>query len=257
VAVEYFTRWIEAKPLVNIAAAGLRRYFWQNIISHFGVPRMITVDNANQFDCHIFKNFCYHMGVKVAFASVYHPQSNSAVEKVNALIFTAIKKILEDQPKGKWAEELLRAVWSHNTFMCREMKFTHFKLLYGEEAVTPKEIKLCGARTRAEALHSPTKAESKELLEPECMGTIKNLQSYQKETRAQRDKKVKQKHIEAGDLVLLRSLRMEASEKLESKWSEPFVVIEKTRLGSFCLVDNEGRVLEHSWNIDNLRHFYI
>jgi hypothetical protein len=57
--------------------------------------------------------------------------------------------------------------------------------------------------------------------------------------------------------VLLRSLRMEASGKLESKWSEPFVVIEKTRLGSFCLVDNEGRVLEHSWNIDNLRHFYI
>jgi hypothetical protein len=57
--------------------------------------------------------------------------------------------------------------------------------------------------------------------------------------------------------VLLRSLRMEASGKLESKWSGPFVVIEKTRLGSFCLVDNEGRVLEHSWNIDNLRHFYI
>jgi hypothetical protein len=39
---------------------------------------------------------------------VYHPQSNEAVEKANALIFTAIKKILENQPKGKWAEELPR-----------------------------------------------------------------------------------------------------------------------------------------------------
>jgi hypothetical protein len=27
VAVEYFTKWIEAKPLVNIAAAGLKRFF--------------------------------------------------------------------------------------------------------------------------------------------------------------------------------------------------------------------------------------
>jgi hypothetical protein len=27
VAVEYFTKWIEAKPVVNIAAAGLRRFF--------------------------------------------------------------------------------------------------------------------------------------------------------------------------------------------------------------------------------------
>jgi hypothetical protein len=32
VAVKYFTKWIEAKPLVNIAASGLKRFFWQNII---------------------------------------------------------------------------------------------------------------------------------------------------------------------------------------------------------------------------------
>jgi hypothetical protein len=59
VAVEYFTKWIEAKPLVNITAIGLKRFFWQNIICHIGVPRMVTVDNAKQFDCHIFKDF-YH-----------------------------------------------------------------------------------------------------------------------------------------------------------------------------------------------------
>jgi hypothetical protein len=86
---------------------------------------------------------------------------------------------------------------------------------------------------------------------------IEKLQSYQKEIRAWRDKKVKQKHIEAGDLVLLRSPRTEASGKLESKWSGPFAVTEKTRPGSFRLADNEGKVLEHSWNVDNLRHFYI
>jgi hypothetical protein len=32
VAVEYFTKWIEAKSLVNIAVVGLKRFFWQNII---------------------------------------------------------------------------------------------------------------------------------------------------------------------------------------------------------------------------------
>jgi hypothetical protein len=62
---------------------------------------------------------------------------------------------------------------------------------------------LRSVRTRAEAIHSPTEAESKDLLEPERMRAIENLQSYQKETRAWTDKKVKQKHIEARDLVLL------------------------------------------------------
>jgi hypothetical protein len=50
---------------------------------------------------------------------------------------------------------------------------------------------------------------------------------------------------------------MEASVKLEPKWTGPFVVIEKTRPGSFCLADNEGRVPEHSWNAQNLRRLYI
>jgi hypothetical protein len=46
VAVEYFTNWIEVKPLVNIVAAGLKRFFWHNIICRFRVPREITVENA-------------------------------------------------------------------------------------------------------------------------------------------------------------------------------------------------------------------
>jgi hypothetical protein len=41
------------------------------------------------------------MGVEAAFASVYHPQSNGTVERANTLIYSAIKKILEDQLKGK------------------------------------------------------------------------------------------------------------------------------------------------------------
>jgi hypothetical protein len=38
--------------------------------------------------------------------------------------------------------------------------------LYDEELVTPEEIKLRSARTKAEAIYNPTEAESKDLLEP-------------------------------------------------------------------------------------------
>jgi hypothetical protein len=220
---------VEAKPVVNIAVATLKRFFWQNKMWQLGVPREITIDNVKQFECHLFKDFCYQMGVEAAFASVYHPQSNGAVEKANKLIFTAIKKILENQTKGKWAEELPRVLWSHNTSVCMAKKFSPFKLLYGEEPVTPEEIKLHSARTNMEAIHSPSEAESKNLLEPKYMKAVKNLQSYQNETKAWRDKKVKLKHIEVGDLVLLWSPRTEASGKLEPKWTGPFVVVEKTR----------------------------
>jgi hypothetical protein len=144
-----------------------------------------------------------------------------------------------------------------DTSVCRAIKFTPFKLLYGEESVTPEEIKLCSARTNSEAIHSPSEAESKYLLEPECMKAVKGLQSYQNVTKVWRDKKVNLKHMEVGDLVLLRSPCTDASGKLEPKWTEPFVFVERKRSESFCLADNEGRVHEHSWNPDDLHCFFI
>ena len=96
-AVENFTKWIEAKPLVNITSESVRKFFWQNIICRFGVPRELTVDNGKQFDSQHFKEFFHSVGTKLLFVSVYHPQSNGAVERANGIIFIAIKKCLFDQ----------------------------------------------------------------------------------------------------------------------------------------------------------------
>jgi hypothetical protein len=56
------------------------------------------------------------------------------------LIFEAIKKILKGEKKGKWANVMPRAVWSHNTTVCRATNFTPFRLLFGAEAVLLEEI---------------------------------------------------------------------------------------------------------------------
>jgi IS30 family transposase len=105
-AAKYFTKWIEVKLLVKIlAVSGTQNIFLAKHNLPLRVPRKVTVDNTKKFYCPIFKDFCHQMGIKAAFASVYHPQSNSAVEKENTLIFSVIKKILEIQTKGKWAEE--------------------------------------------------------------------------------------------------------------------------------------------------------
>jgi hypothetical protein len=120
VVIEYFTKWIEAKPLTNVSSASIKKFFWQNIISRYSVPRHITVDNA------MFKDFCQEIGMKVTFTSVYHPEFNYVVERANSLIFEAIKKILAGEKKGKCAVVMLRVVWSHHTTVCRATNFTPF-----------------------------------------------------------------------------------------------------------------------------------
>jgi hypothetical protein len=141
VAVEYFTKWIEDKPLTNVSSATIKKFFWQNIICRYRVPRHIIVDNAKYFNNAMFRVFCQQIGTKVAFTLVYHPQSNGVVEKANSLIFQAMKKILEGEKKGKWVEGMPTVVWSHNTIVCRATNFTPFWLMYGAGAILPEEIK--------------------------------------------------------------------------------------------------------------------
>jgi hypothetical protein len=73
VTVEYFMKWIEAKPLINISSATITKFFWQNIVCCYVIPRHITVDNTKYFDSAMRKDFCQQIRTKVAFTSVYHP----------------------------------------------------------------------------------------------------------------------------------------------------------------------------------------
>ena len=107
--------------------------------------------NGKQFDCATFRQFCTELGGNLCFASVYHPRSNGALKRADGIIFTGIKKNITELPEGKWVDELSRVIWSHNTIASRATKFTPFKLLYGEEAVTLEEIRLRSWRTSKEA----------------------------------------------------------------------------------------------------------
>ena len=57
VAAEYFTKWIEAKPLATITSQTIKKFFWQQIICQFRVPRELTMDNGTQFHSEVFKKF--------------------------------------------------------------------------------------------------------------------------------------------------------------------------------------------------------
>jgi transposase InsO family protein len=139
------------------------------------------MDNGKQFDSTDFKDFCTYLGTKLCFASVYHPQSNGAVEWANGVIFAGIKRNITDLPKRKWAEELLRVIWSHNTTTFRTTQFSPFKFLYGEEAMLPEELCL-GTWRDIPSSDEDLKALVQNIEEVHLQAGT-NLSSYQEETR--------------------------------------------------------------------------
>jgi hypothetical protein len=178
VAVEYFCKWIEAKPLATITSATVQKFFKQNIVCRFGVPKAITVDNGTQFDVETFKAFCSQIGTKIHFASVRHPESNGLVERANEIIMTGIMKSIFNQPEGKWPDELIKVVWSHNTAISRSTGFTPFKLLFGDEAITPEEARTGSIRTLASTEDESDCKVTKDTIEGTRLQAIEHINKY-------------------------------------------------------------------------------
>jgi transposase InsO family protein len=151
------------------------------------------MDNGTQFDAKTFKDFCDQIGTKIHFASVRHLESNGLVERANGIIMTGIVKLIFNHPRGKWPDELIKVVWSHNTTMSRSTEFTPFKLLFGDEAITPEEAKAGSIRTVASAEDEADYHVAKDTIEEIRLQTVENINKYQAETIKWRDRKVQLK----------------------------------------------------------------
>nr|KYP60613.1 hypothetical protein KK1_023020 [Cajanus cajan] len=45
VAIDYFTKWMEACPLAKITIEIVQRFNYRNIICRFGIPHTLVTDN--------------------------------------------------------------------------------------------------------------------------------------------------------------------------------------------------------------------
>ena len=50
VAIDYFIKWVEAKPMVMITEAKVTSFVWKKIICRFGVSHVIISNNGKQFN---------------------------------------------------------------------------------------------------------------------------------------------------------------------------------------------------------------
>jgi hypothetical protein len=148
VAVDKFTKWIEAKPIKKLDGSSTIKFF-NEIITRYGVPHNIIIDNGTNFAKGVFVEYCGQKGIRLDLVSIAYPQSNGQVEKVNGLILAGIKpRLVEplERSAGCWVEELPSVLWSLRTTPNRSVGFTPFFLVYRAEAVLSTDIEFDAPR---------------------------------------------------------------------------------------------------------------
>ncbi|KAJ4818482.1 Pol-polyprotein [Rhynchospora pubera] len=258
VAVEYFTKWIEAKPLALITSPRIADFVKHNIVYRYGIPHTIISDNGRQFTGAPFQDMCEGFGILSLFSSVSHPQTNGLAEVSNRTILEGLKKKVEGS-KGAWPDFLDEILWSYNTTPRTATGRSPFAMVYGMEAVTPMEIVQPTLRTIA---YEWTKNNEKKLVELETIYELREeararMAEYQRKMRKNFDKKVAPKHFQPGDLVL-RSVEATGKHigKLDPAWDGPFIVTRSIEGRAYRLQDLAGRDLPNAWNAVHLRKFY-
>ena len=73
VSIDYFTKWVEAKPLANIRDADAKKFVWRNIVTQFGVPRTLISENRLQFDSKAFRRYCCELGITNRYSTPAYP----------------------------------------------------------------------------------------------------------------------------------------------------------------------------------------
>ena len=240
-AIDYFTKWVEATSYTGLAAARVAKFIRSHIIYRYGVPHELISDGGAHFRGEV-DTLVQEYGIQHHRSSAYRPQTNGVVEAENKNIKRILRMMVETS--RDWSENLPFALWAYRTSFCTSTGVTPYSLVFGMEAVLPVEIEM-GSLTVAleyqisEIEWAQSHYDQLSLLDERRLRVADHVQAYQRKmTRAFR-KRVKPMKFQKSDLVLkvLRGLINDPRGKFRPNWSGPYVIRDLTREGAVWLTD--------------------
>nr|GEW16595.1 reverse transcriptase domain-containing protein [Tanacetum cinerariifolium] len=228
VAVDYLSKWVEAKALPTNDARVVCK-FLKSLIARFGAPRAIISDRGTHFGNDQFAKVMLKYGVTYRLSTTYHSQTSGQVEVSNR----GLKRILErtiGENRASWSDKIDDALWDFRTAYKTPIGCTPYKLVYGKACHLPIELEhkaywaLKYANFDLAVVGDHRKVQLIELNEL-CDHAYENSLIYKEKTKKIHDSKIKNRVFNIGDQVLLFNSRLKIfSGKLKTHWSGPFTI---------------------------------
>ena len=143
VAIDYFTKWVEAAFYTKLTVARVAKFIRSHIICRYRVPYELIYDRGVHFRGEV-DILVQEYAIQHHISSTYRPQTNGAVEAANKNIKKILRKMVETS--RDWPEKLPFALWAYRTSFHTSTRATPFSLVYGMKAVLPVEIEMGSLR---------------------------------------------------------------------------------------------------------------
>src|SRR2546421_445754 len=252
VAMDYLTKWPEARAFPEATAEVTAQFIYENIICQHGCPQIILSDRGTHFRNTMIKKLMERFQIKHNLSIPYHPQTNGLVERFNRTLCESLAKTIEYD--DEWDLYISPILFAYRTSKHSTTKIEPFYLVYGRDARLPtdtNEADPSDLNNRIQQLidHVPYVREEARL----------NVTASQNQQKKRHDEKLKT-HIQfqIGDLVLYYNAAKEKqwSGKLDPKWKGPYYIHNVLINGSYKLRNKQGRVLVTPVNGSLLKKYY-
>ena len=258
VAMDYFTKWPEAKAINNMKAQTVAEFIYKEIICRHGVPEQILSDRGTSFVNQIIENLCDKFQTKHRLTSSYRPQTNGMIERFNRTIGECIAKLLSDKEK-EWDDYIEAVLLAYRTMKHESTGFTPFQLIYGRQAKLPIDLKVITYRnepmTFEEALIKRTCHILNNMSNDQQLA-YDNIEANQ--DRQKRRHKPRSTKLKIGDKVLVHRTHLQTnfSAKLEEKWIGPYYIHDVLERNVYKLRSLEGKLVKNVIHGNRLKLFH-
>jgi len=256
--IDYFTKWIEAKPLATITAQQVQQFVWKDIICRYGVPHTIIIDNGRQFINKELAKFYTSLGIKHVTSSVEHPQANGQAKAANKVILVELLKRL-DNAKGRWPEELVEELWAYRCTPQSATNESPFSLVYGVHAMILVEF---GKPSLRRELYDPVQNHQNMstyldlLSELRDKAQIHNLAAKHRAARKY-NANLCPRSFAKGDLVWrMASSARKKDGKLSANWDGPYRIRENAGGGAYKFEQLSGEEIHNTWNVSHVKFYF-
>ncbi|GKF24696.1 reverse transcriptase domain-containing protein, partial [Tanacetum coccineum] len=244
VAVDYLSKWVEAKALPTNDARIVVKLL-KSLFARFGTPRAIIRDRGTHLCNDKFAKVMSKYGVTHRLSTAYHPQTSGQVEVSNR----GLKRILErtvGENRASWSDRLDDALWAFRTAYKTPIGCTPYKLVYGKPCHLPNfDLKTAGDHQKLQL------NELNELRDQ----AYENSLIYKERTKKLHDSKIKNRIFNVGDQVLLFNSRLKIFlGKHKTRWSGPFTITEVFPYGTAKLSYSDGS--NFKVNCHRLKHYF-
>ena len=254
--IDAFSKWGIAVAMPDQTAITITAKFLNEVLTKFGIPKIVVSDNGKQFLSKIFSDLSKIYSFEHRTITPYHPAGNGAIERLHRTLANMVAMYVESKGSD-WDEWLSLLMFTYNTSVQATTNQSPYFVMYGREARLPCDmaLKLPEKEIDVEGnLSLYLQAHVRNLRQVWCI-VREHIEKEQQSQKEQADRKAKELQLDEQDLVLMYKDVIKDGNKFSKHWVGPLRII-RLRRPNVLLKTVDGKEKLIKTHINKIKRFF-